>query len=153
MNSELLNTIHADQLKDRPDIQIGDTVKLSLMISEGERSRTQIFEGIVIAMKGTGLDATITVRKLSSGIGVERIVPLHSPTLQEVEVVKRGKVRRSKLYYMRDRVGKRAMKINRSQLVNSAIGNVKNTEDKSMVVEEPETTDVSDDPSESVRDE
>ena len=128
MNTEILNEIHKDSMKDLPDIQIGDSVKLSLRITEGDKSRIQVFEGIVIAMKSSGYSASITVRKMSSGIGVERIVPLHSKMLEKIEVIKRGKVRKSKLYYMRDRVGKRALKVARSEFVDL-------TENESIVEE------------------
>lgn len=118
MNSQLMKEIEASQIKRRPDVKIGDTVKLHIRITEGDKSRIQIFQGIVIAMKGEGLNATITVRKISSGVGVERIVPLHAPTLEKIEIVKRGTVRRSKLYYMRGRVGKKAMKISGAKLTD-----------------------------------
>ncbi len=118
MNNEILKTIHSSQAKKHPEVQVGDSVKLNMRITEGSKTRVQAFEGIVIAMKGTGSDKTMTVRKISSGIGVERIIPFNAPTLEKVTVVKRGKVRRSKLYYMRDRVGKKAMKINASEFVD-----------------------------------
>ncbi len=111
MNTDILKKVEEGQYKKRPDVKVGDTVKLHLKIKEGEKERTQIFEGVVIAMKGAGLGSTITVRKISYGVGVEKIVPLHSPMLEKIEIVKRGTVRRSKLYYLRDRVGKRALKV------------------------------------------
>jgi large subunit ribosomal protein L19 len=111
MDLKIKQIIQESQLKKRPEVKVGDTVRLHMRIKEGEKERTQIFEGVVIQKKGAGIDATITVRKISSGIGVERIVPLHTPTMDKLEVIKRGKVRRSKLYYMRDKVGKRAMKV------------------------------------------
>jgi len=117
MDQKILDTIEGDDKAKRPEIKIGDTVKLHMKIAEGEKERVQIFEGIVIALKGKGLDKTITVRKLSYGIGVERVVPLGSPTLEKLEVIKRGKVRRSKLYYMRERIGRLAMKIRGSEQV------------------------------------
>ena len=87
---------------------VGDTVKVSVNIREGERERIQMFEGTVIARRGSGVAETFTVRRLSYGVGVERVFPLHSPNVVDVKVVRRGKVRRSKLYYLRDRVGKAA---------------------------------------------
>lgn len=98
-------------MKKRPEVKVGDTVKLSLRIKEGEKERIQVFEGLVLKLSGSGINATITVRKISGGVGVERIVPMHSPLLEKIEVIKRGKVRKSKLYFMRGRVGKRALKV------------------------------------------
>lgn len=94
-----------------PDFRPGDTVKVHAKIKEGNRERIQIFEGIVIARAGGGVGETFTVRKLSSGIGVERIFPLHSPNVDKIEVVKHGAVRRAKLYYLRDRTGKAATRV------------------------------------------
>ena len=110
-----MTKIEGADYKVRPDIQIGDTVRLHMNIAEGDKERVQIFEGIVIALKGEGLSKTVTVRKISSGVGVERVVPLNAPTLSKVEVVKRGNVKRSKLYYMRERIGRLAMKIRNSE--------------------------------------
>ena len=90
------------------ECNIGDTVKVSVNIREGERERIQVFEGTVIAQNGSGISETFTVRRVSYGVGVERIFPIHSPNVKNVEVVRKGKVRRSKLYYLRDRVGKAA---------------------------------------------
>ena len=130
MDLKIKQRIEESQLKKRPEVQVGDTVRLHMRIKEGEKERTQMFEGVVIQKKGNGIDATITVRKISSGVGVERIVPLHTPTMDKLEVIKRGKVRRSKLYYMRDRIGKRAMKV----------GNIKDVfyTDEVAAVVEPE---------------
>ncbi len=89
---------------DLPDVQPGDLVRLHLRSAD----RVQVFEGLVIARRGHGLSETITVRKVSYGVGVEKIVPLHAPVLEKIEIVRRYKVRRAKLYYMRDRVGKKA---------------------------------------------
>ena len=91
-----------------PEFNIGDTVKVDVKIKEGERERIQVFEGTVIAKKGSGISETFTVRKVSYGFGVERIFPMHSPCVQGVKVIRKGKVRRSKLYYLRNRVGKAA---------------------------------------------
>lgn len=91
-----------------PEFDVGDTVKVDVKIKEGERERIQVFEGTVIARKGSGISETFTVRKVSYGFGVERTFPVHSPSVQDVKVVRKGKVRRSKLYYLRDRVGKAA---------------------------------------------
>lgn len=91
-----------------PKFNIGDTVKVSVNIKEGERERIQMFEGTVIARRGSGVSETFTVRRVSYGVGVERIFPLHSPNVKNIQVVRHGKVRRSKLYYLRDRLGKAA---------------------------------------------
>lgn len=91
-----------------PVFHIGDTVRVSVKIREGERERIQNFEGTVTAKKGSGVAETFTVRRVAYGVGVERVFPLHSPNVAEVQVVRAGKVRRSKLYYLRDRVGKAA---------------------------------------------
>ncbi len=111
MNTEILNKIEVKQMKNRPDVKVGDTVKLYMKIKEGNKERIQIFEGLVLSLKGTGLGKTVTVRKMSSGVAVERIVPMHSPLLDKIEVVQRGKVRKSKLYYVREKIGKRALKV------------------------------------------
>ena len=94
--------------KDVPRVQSGDTVRVHVKIVEGDKERIQVFEGIVIGIKGGGLRETFRVRKVSYGIGVERIFPLHSPRLDKIEIVKKGRVRRAKLYYLRDRKGKAA---------------------------------------------
>jgi len=91
-----------------PEFQIGDTVRVGVRIKEGEKSRVQAFEGTVIAKKHGGIQETFTVRRMSHGVGVERVFPLHAPAVEKVEVIRRGKVRRGKLYYLRGRVGKAA---------------------------------------------
>ena len=104
---DALKTIAAESVKEStPEFGIGDTVRVSVKIREGERERTQMFEGTVIAKRGSGVAETFTVRRVAYGVGVERVFPLHSPNVQDVKVVRYGKVRRSKLYYLRDRVGK-----------------------------------------------
>lgn len=107
--SDIIKEIEAAQLKESvDDFSVGDTVKVYGKIKEGNRERIQIFEGTVLKKQGGGSRVTFTVRKNSNGIGVEKTWPLHSPNVEKVEVVRRGKVRRAKLYYLRDRVGKRA---------------------------------------------
>ena len=91
-----------------PKFEVGDTVKIGVNIREGDKERVQMFEGTVIAKKGSGVAETFTVRRVSYGVGVERVFPVHSPNVVSVQVVRRGRVRRSKLYYLRDRVGKAA---------------------------------------------
>jgi large subunit ribosomal protein L19 len=106
---KLITEIENKYIKnDIPDFSSGDTIKVSVRVTEGSRERIQIFEGIVIAINGDGINKTITVRKVSFGIGVERIFPVHAPIVSSIEVLKKGKVRRSKLYYLRDRIGKSA---------------------------------------------
>lgn len=94
--------------KELPEFRIGDTVKVSMRVVEGEKERIQVIEGVVIARKHDGIRETFTIRKISSGIGVERIFPIHSPRVEKIEVVRSGKVRRAKLYFLRDRKGKAA---------------------------------------------
>lgn len=105
----LIELVEQKQLKkDLPDFMPGDTVRVHLKVVEGERERIQVFEGVVIARANGGLRETFTVRKISGGVGVERIFPLHSPMISKIEVVRRGRVRRAKLYYLRKRAGKAA---------------------------------------------
>lgn len=107
--NELIRKIEAEQMKETvPEFRVGDTVKVHGKVKEGNRERIQIFEGIVIKKQGGSSRVTFTVRKNSNGIGVEKTWPLHSPNVEKVEVVRRGKVRRAKLFYLRGRVGKRA---------------------------------------------
>jgi large subunit ribosomal protein L19 len=104
---DIIKAIQQEQLKtDLPNLEIGDFVKVHLKIIEGTRERIQVFEGTVIAMKGGGLTETFTVRRVSYGVGVERILPIHSPRIDHIEIVRKGVARRAKLYYLRDRVGK-----------------------------------------------
>jgi large subunit ribosomal protein L19 len=104
---ELLDAFESEQLKaDLPDIYVGDTVKVGVRIREGSKERIQPYEGVVIAKRHGGLNETITVRRIFQGIGVERVFMLHSPQVASVQVERRGKVRRAKLFYLRDRVGK-----------------------------------------------
>ncbi|EEP28288.1 ribosomal protein L19 [Shuttleworthella satelles DSM 14600] len=106
---EIIANIEKEQLKDQaPDFNVGDTVRVHNLIKEGNRERIQIFEGTVLKKQGGSNRETFTVRKFSNGIGVEKTWPLHSPRVEKVEVVRRGKVRRAKLNYLRDRVGKSA---------------------------------------------
>ena len=106
---DALKLIAADSLKaEKFNFSVGDTVKVSVNIREGERERIQMFEGTVIAKHGSGVSETFTVRRVSYGVGVERVFPVNSPNVKDVQVIRYGKVRRSKLYYLRDRVGKAA---------------------------------------------
>ena len=107
--NEIIREIEAEQLKEKVgDFNVGDTVKVYGKIKEGNRERIQVFEGTVLKIQGGSNRTTFTVRKVSNGVGVEKTWPLHSPNVEKVEVVRRGKVRRAKLYYLRQRVGKKA---------------------------------------------
>jgi large subunit ribosomal protein L19 len=107
--ADLLHDIVKDDLREHtPEFAPGDTVKVSYRIREGEKERIQAFEGVCIKRRGGGTAETFTVRKISSGVGVERVFPLHAPTVEGIEVVRRGRVRRAKLYYLRGRRGKSA---------------------------------------------
>src|SRR5690625_1143921 len=101
-----LDAIDTPNLKDVPDFRAGDTLRVHVNIVEGNRSRVQIFQGTVIGRQGSGVGETFRIRKHSFGVGVERVFPIHAPTVEKIEVVTRGDVRRAKLYYLRDRVGK-----------------------------------------------
>ncbi len=106
---DFVKALSAGMLKEEaPEIKIGSTVRVHVRITEGDKSRIQIFEGTVIAKNNSGIAETFTVRRVSYGVGVERVFPVHSPNVAKVETVREGKVRRAKLYYLRDRVGKAA---------------------------------------------
>lgn len=105
----IIREIESEMLKkDIPDFKPGDTVRIYFKVVEGNRERTQMFEGLVIKRRGKGLGESFTVRRISYGIGVERVFPIHSPRLEKLEVVKKGKVRRAKLYYIRGKIGRAA---------------------------------------------
>jgi large subunit ribosomal protein L19 len=109
MATDLMTVVEATQFRDDvPDFDVGDTVNVHLRVVEGEKERIQQFEGICLNRRGSGSSETFTVRKVSEGVGVERIFPLHSPRIAKIEVTRRGKVRRSNLSFLRDRVGKSA---------------------------------------------
>ena len=106
---DLIKELNKETLaKEKPAVQIGDTVRVHVKVKEGSRERIQVFEGTVIAKKHGGIEETFTVRRLSYGVGVEKVFPVHSPSIDHIEVVRNGKVRRAKLYYLRGRVGKGA---------------------------------------------
>lgn len=106
---DALKLIAEDSVKkELPAFEIGDTIKVDVKIREGERERIQAFEGTVIARKGSGVSETFTVRRVSYGVGVERVFPVHSPNVAGVSIIRKGRARRAKLYYLRDRVGKAA---------------------------------------------
>jgi large subunit ribosomal protein L19 len=105
----MLEQLESAYLRDDiPEFRAGDTVRVHVRVVEAGRERVQVFEGVVIARDGAGIKSTFTVRKISFGVGVERVFPVHAPIIQKIEVIRRGKVRRGKLYYLRDRVGKAA---------------------------------------------
>lgn len=123
MNTDLLTKVEAPHLKTITKVNVGDTVSVHTIIRDkkGEKKRVQVFTGLIISMKGSGSRAMFTVRKIgSAGIGVEKIMPMHSPNIEKIEVIKRGKVRRSKLYYLRERVGKLALKVKQAEFDPSA---------------------------------
>ena len=106
---DLIKELNKEQLqKEVPSVKVGDTVRVHVKVKEGSRERIQIFEGTVIAKKHGGIEETVTVRRLSYGVGVEKVFPVYSPSIDHIEVVRGGKVRRAKLYFLRDRVGKGA---------------------------------------------
>ncbi|MCI6257094.1 50S ribosomal protein L19 [Pseudoflavonifractor sp. HCP28S3_F10] len=106
---DLLKAFNEKNLKAEPPVAaIGDTVRVHIKVKEGNRERIQVFEGTVIAKKHGGIEETITVRRISYGVGVEKVFPIHAPSVEKIELVRHGKVRRAKLYYLRDRVGKSA---------------------------------------------
>ncbi len=106
---DLVKAVEQAQLRtDTTKVEIGDQVRVHLKIKEGNRERVQVFEGTVIARKGSGLSESFTVRRLSYGVGVERTLPIHSPKIEKIDIMRKGKVRRAKLYYLRKRVGKAA---------------------------------------------
>lgn len=114
MNVALLKQVETPFMKQSlPNIEVGDTVNVSTVIRDekGEKKRIQQFKGLVIAIKGTGVSKTITVRKISQGVGVEKIFPLHSPNVDSIEILRKGQVRQANIYYMRNRIGKQAMKV------------------------------------------
>ncbi len=116
---DILRTLEQEQMKtDLPNLDVGDLVRVHAKIKEGNRERIQVFEGTVIAKRGEGLKETFTVRRVSFGVGVERVFPLHSPRIAQIEVVRKGRVRRAKLYYLRKRVGK-AAKVKEKLVINS----------------------------------
>ncbi|KAB1642650.1 50S ribosomal protein L19 [Gulosibacter chungangensis] len=106
--TNIIDQINADSLREVPDFRPGDTVKVHVNIVEGNRSRIQVFQGVVIGRQGAGVSETFTVRKVSFQVGVERLFPVHSPIIDKIEIVSRGEVRRAKLYYLRNLRGKAA---------------------------------------------
>ena len=109
LNQNILNELAKESMKqDIPEFIVGDTIEVGILIKEGKRERIQIFKGVVVKRQNGGISETFTVRKISNGVGVEKTLPLHSPKVAEIKVLKRGKVRRANLKYLKDRVGKSA---------------------------------------------
>lgn len=106
---DIIRALEQEGMKqDLPNLKVGDFVRVNVKVKEGTRERIQAYEGTIIALKGGGIRRTVTVRRLSFGVGVERVFPVHSPNVDSFDIIRRGKVRRAKLYYLRDRIGKRA---------------------------------------------
>ena len=143
MDTQFMDKVEGEYVKRDPDIRPGDTVNVHLRITEAGKERIQQFEGMVISVKGGGLSKMITVRKISHGVGVEKILPVNSPMIKKIDVEKRGNVRRSKLYYMRDKIGKRSLDVTLDEHFESIMeeeeGEVaKDAEEKEEVPEEKE---------------
>ena len=118
---ELMDEITAGELKDnRDDFKVGDGVAVHVRVIEGNKERIQIFHGIVISRKGHGVNESFTVRRIASGVGVERVFPVHSPRIDKIEVERESMPMRAKMYYMRDRIGKSAMKVKEKRLVEGS---------------------------------
>ena len=117
MNNQILDDITGEYLKeDRDQFKVGDGVKVHVRVREGEKERIQIFGGIVIARKGSGIHETFTVRRIASGVGVERVFPVHSPLIDKIEVDRESVTMRARMYYLRDRIGKEANKVKEKRL-------------------------------------
>jgi len=120
MSQAILEDIVKDQLKEgRSDFKVGDGVRVHLKVKEGDKTRIQIFAGIVIARKGGGIQETFTVRRIASGVGVEKVFPVHSPTIEKVEVDRESITMRARMYYMRDRIGKAANQVKEKRLYDA----------------------------------
>lgn len=116
MNTDLLTKVEKKYIKKLPEISVGDQVEVSTIVREKNRNRIQVFKGLVISIKGSGTRKTFTVRKISAGIGVEKIFPLYSPNIEKIKITKKGNVKSAKLYYLRERVGKKALKVRTSDV-------------------------------------
>jgi len=102
----LIKELEKSQLKEDRDFRVGDTVRISMEIVEGDKKRVQVYQGVVVKKSGSGMSATVTVRKITAGIGIEKIIPVHMPSIKKIEAMRKGKVRRAKLYYLRELTGK-----------------------------------------------
>ena len=112
MKTEKIQNLETKKLVKLQKFGVGDTIAVNLIVREGDKKRNQLFSGIVIAIKNSGIRKTFTIRKISAGVGVEKIIPLNSPNIESIKLLKKGSVRKSKLYYMRKRIGKKALKVN-----------------------------------------
>jgi large subunit ribosomal protein L19 len=120
MSQSILDAITNEQLKtDRSSFKVGDGVRVHLKVIEGEKTRIQVFAGIVIARKGGGIQETFTVRRIASGVGVEKVFPVHSPTIEKIEVDRESVTMRARMYYLRDRIGKAANQVKEKRLVEA----------------------------------
>ena len=139
---DIIKSLEHEQLKNKiPELKVGDTVRVHQRIKEGNRERIQVFEGIIIKKQGGGVNSTFTVRKIAYGVGVEKTFLVHSPLVEKVEVVRVGKARRAKLYYLRDRIGKAARtKENTGARIENKEITIKEEITEEPVVEEPEET-------------
>lgn len=140
MNQETIKTqVEGKYLKQHPNFSVGDTIAVSTVVREGDKKRIQIFKGIVISIKGSGLSKSFIVRKISSGVGVEKILPLNSPNVSKIEVLRRGAVRKAKLFYMRKRIGKKALKVNEAAMTpEDAVEEVEVIEEKAAATGDTE---------------
>jgi large subunit ribosomal protein L19 len=136
MNYKEIETTEDKFIKELPEFNVGDTISVSTIVREGDKKRVQIFKGLVIAIKGSGIRKTFTVRKISNGIGVEKILPFYSPNISKMKVLKKGSVRKSKLYYMRDRIGKKALKVKEGLFVPATEAKVEEVVDAEQQTEE-----------------
>ena len=141
MNEQKIMELESKFIKDLPKFDVGDTLAVSTIVREGDKKRIQIFKGIVIAIKGSGIRKTFTIRKISMGVGVEKIIPLNSPNISKIKILKTGVVRKSKIYYMRKRIGKRALKIKEGIAVPEELAPEVVVEDQKEI--ETATTEVS----------
>ena len=121
MNSKIIELLSKRLKKDLPSVRVGDTVKVTVRIKEGTKERNQNYEGVVLKMKGTGVNKTFTVRKVFQGVGVERVFFFHSPKIEKITIIRSGKTRRAKLYYLRERIGK-STKLKEKEKLSAEVG-------------------------------
>ncbi len=142
MNTELMAKAQKAFMKDIPNVNVGDTVEVHLIIRDGDKKRIQKFKGLVIAIKGMGINKTFTVRKISYGIGVEKILPFHSTNIEKIVVLKHSSVKRSKLYFLRKRIGKAAMKLKAGNEIVPEENMISEEEQETAVIDTPEAKEV-----------